>query len=123
VSFGPRAAAAVGRALAVRAGAAGSFGLVAMGDLSARRSDRAPGAFHPAAAAFDAAVGEAFRAGAPGRLLGLEPAVATELHAAGRVPLQVLAGAFPDTAGLHGEVLYEAAPYGVGYLVGVLTAP
>ncbi|HEU4400282.1 MAG TPA: hypothetical protein VFU54_20890 [Actinomycetota bacterium] len=123
VSLGPGAAAAVGRELAARAGAAGSFGLVAMGDLSARRSDRAPGAFHPAAAAFDASVGEAFRAGAPGRLLDLGPAVAAELRAAGRVPLQVLAGAFADAAGLHGEVLYEAAPYGVGYLVGVLTAP
>jgi hypothetical protein len=123
VSLGPGAAAAVGRELAARAGAAGSFGLVAMGDLSARRSDRAPGAFHPAAAAFDASVAEAFRAGAPGRLLDMEPAVAGELRAAGRVPLQVLAGAFADTAGVRGRVLYEAAPYGVGYLVGVLTAP
>jgi hypothetical protein len=75
-----------------------------------------------AAAAFDASVAAAFRAGAPGRLLDLEPAVAAELLAAGRVPLQVLAGAFADTAGVRGRVLYEAAPYGVGYLVGVLTA-
>ena len=123
VSLGAGAAAAVGRELAASAGAAGSLGLVAMGDLSARRSDRAPGAFHPAAAAFDASVGEAFRAGAPGRLLDLEPAFAAELRAAGRVPLQVLAGAFAGTTGVRGQVLYEAAPYGVGYLVGVLTAP
>jgi hypothetical protein len=122
-SLGPRAAAAVGRQLAAGAGAAGSFALAAMGDLSARRSDRAPGAFHPGAAAFDASVAAAFRAGAPGRLLELEPAVAAELRAAGRVPLQVLAGAFADAAGVRGRVLYEAAPYGVGYLVGVLTAP
>lgn len=122
VSLGAGAAAAVGRGLAACAGAAGPLGLVVMGDLSARRDDRAPGAFHPAAAAFDAAVGEAFRAGDPGRLLGLEPALAAELHAAGRVPLQVLAGAFAGAAGVRGEVLYEAAPYGVGYLVGVLQA-
>lgn len=123
VSLGAGAAAAVGRGLAGRAGAAGSLGLVAMGDLSARRNDRAPGAFHPAAAAFDASVGEAFRAGAPGRLLDLAPALAAELRAAGRVPLQVLAGAFAGAAGVRGQVLYEAAPYGVGYLVGVLTVP
>jgi hypothetical protein len=121
VSLGAGAAAAVGRGLAARAGA-GSLGLVVMGDLSARRDDRAPGAFHPAAAAFDAAVGAAFRAGDPGRLLHLEPALAAELRAAGRVPLQVLAGAFAGAAGVRGKVLYEAAPYGVGYLVGVLQA-
>jgi len=123
VSLGAGAAAAVGRELAGRVGAAGSLGLVAVGDLSARRNDGAPGAFHLAAAAFDASVGEAFRAGAPGRLLDLEPALAAELHAAGRVPLQVLAGAFASTTGVRGQVLYESAPYGVGYLVGVLTAP
>jgi hypothetical protein len=122
VSLGAGAAAAIGRGLAARAGAGGPLGLVAMGDLSARRDDRAPGAFHPAAAAFDASVGEAFRAGAPGRLLELEPALAAELRAAGRVPLQVLAGAFASAAGVRGQVLYEAAPYGVGYLVGVLQA-
>jgi hypothetical protein len=123
VSLGVRAAEAIGRELAARAAAAGPFGLVAMGDLSARRSDRAPGAFHPDAGAFDAAVGAAFRDGAPGRLQELEPAVAAELRAAGRVPLQVLAGAFAGTTGVRGQVLYEAAPYGVGYLVGTLTAP
>ena len=117
VSLGPGAAAAVGRGLAAQAATAGPLGLVAMGDLSARRSDRAPGAFHPAAAAFDASVAQAFRAGAPDRLLELEPAVAAELRAAGRVPLQVLAGAFAGAAGVRGRVLYEAAPYGVGLAV------
>jgi hypothetical protein len=121
VSLGPRAAAAIGRALAA-AGGRGPFGLVAVGDLSARRSEQAPGAFHPAAAAFDAAVAAAFREGAPGRLLDLEPAAAAELQAAGRVPLQVLAGTFDDGARPRGQVLYEDAPYGVGYLVGLLTA-
>jgi hypothetical protein len=122
-SLGPGAAAAVGGELAARAGTTRALGLVAMGDLSARRGDEAPGAAHPAAAAFDASVGEAVRAGAPGRLLDLEPALAAELRAAGRVPLQVLAGAFADTASVRGQVLYEDAPYGVGYLVGVLTVP
>jgi hypothetical protein len=35
----------------------------------------------------------------------------------------VLAGAFAGAGGVRGQVLYEAAPYGVGYLVGVLQAP
>jgi hypothetical protein len=123
VSLGPRAAAAIGRALAAAAGEPGPFGLVAIGDLSARRGEQAPGAFHPAAAAFDGAVAAAFRDGAPGRLLDLEPAAAAELQAAGRVPLQVLAGTFADGDLPTGRVLYEDAPYGVGYLVGVLTDP
>jgi hypothetical protein len=123
VSLGPGAAAAIGRALAAAEGDRGPFALVAMGDLSARRSGQAPGAFHPAAAAFDGSVAAAFRDGTPGRLLDLEPAVAAELQAAGRVPLQVLAGAFADGARPRGRVLYEDAPYGVGYLVGVLATP
>jgi hypothetical protein len=122
-SLGPGAAAQVGRALVAAAGAHGPVGLLAMGDLSARRSAAAPGAFHPAAAGFDGSVGEAVRAGAPARLLALEPGLAAELQAAGRVPLQVLAGAFDGADGVRGQVLYEDAPYGVGYLVGVLTAP
>jgi hypothetical protein len=120
VSLGPKAAAAIGGALAARAGE--PFGLVAMGDLSASRSERAPGALHPDAAAFDASVAAAFRDGDPDRLLDLDPVLAVELRAAGRVPLQVLAGAFAGAARPRGEVLYEDAPYGVGYLVGVLTA-
>ena len=153
-SIGPRAAAAIGRAL----NSAGRFGLVVMADLSACRTERAPGAFRPDAADFDARVGDAFRAGAPQRLLALDPAKATDLLVTGRVPLQVLAGTFaPDPApddppdrprppsgrdrsgdhdlaagprrqdetlaGVRGRVLYEGAPYGVGYLVALLSAP
>jgi hypothetical protein len=38
------------------------------------------------------------------------------------VPLQVLAGALQDAPAMRGQVLYEDAPYGVGYLVALLTA-
>jgi hypothetical protein len=129
-TLGPGAAASIGRTLAAtgdRAAGAerggGRVGLVAMGDLSACRSERAPGAFRPEAAGFDASVGEAFRSGQPARLLDLEPGQAAELLAAGRVPLQVLAGALDGAPALHGQVLYEDAPYGVGYLVALLTVP
>jgi hypothetical protein len=146
-SLGPGAAAAIGRALtagdpARRAGRGtgdGRVGLVAMGDLSACRTERAPGALRPEAAAFDASVAEAFRTGKPERLLDLDPTQAADLLVAGRVPLQVLAGACnpdPTTPGqlsdegkahgrlaMRGQVLYDDAPYGVGYLVALLMAP
>jgi hypothetical protein len=113
-------------------------GLLVMGDLSACRTDRAPGGFRPEAAAFDASISEAFRSATPHRLLDLDPTRAATLLVSGRVPLQVLAGAFEqrDPTGeagpgrvldqtrpeLRGRVLYEGAPYGVGYLVAILTA-
>jgi hypothetical protein len=126
-SLGPGAAAAIGRALtdAAQNGSAvgGPVGLVVLGDLSACRTERAPGAFRAEAADFDASVAEALRTGRPGRLLDLDPAVAADLMVAGRVPLQVLAGAFEDEPPARGRILYEDAPYGVGYLVALLTAP
>ena len=169
--LGPRAAATIGHTLA----GAARFGLVVMADLSACRSDRAPGGFRPEAANFDTWVADAFRTGTPQSLLALDPIESTALLVAGRVPLQVLAGAFdqggsvrseepdgarrvrrgasqrevapaardepvdaigvraPDRPGpapphptgpeLRGRVLYEDAPYGVGYLVALLTNP
>jgi hypothetical protein len=125
-SLGPGAAAAIGRALAAaRNGSAvgGPVGLVVMADLSACRTERAPGAFRAEAADFDASVAEVLRTGKAARLLDLDPALAADLLVAGRVPLQVLAGAFESEPAVHGRVLYEDAPYGVGYLVALLTAP
>jgi hypothetical protein len=162
-SLGPGAAAAIGRALTAgdparrggRGTGDGRVGLVAMGDLSACRTERAPGAVRPEAAAFDASVAEAFRTGKPDRLLDLDPTQAADLLVAGRVPLQVLAGAcdpgratpgqvsdegtahglptIRDRAAgegrphgglaMRGQVLYDDAPYGVGYLVALLVAP
>jgi hypothetical protein len=132
-ALGPSAAATIGHALA----AAGRIGLVVMGDLSACRTGRAPGGLRSEAAAYDASISEAFRSAAPHRLLDLDPTRAAALLVSGRVPLQVLAGAFeqPDPTGeagsgrdldqtrpeVRGRVLYEGAPYGVGYLVAVLT--
>ncbi|MFD9819811.1 hypothetical protein ACFWW0_12825, partial [Streptomyces violascens] len=51
-------------------------------------------------------------------LMDLDDRLAYELKVAGRAPWQVLAGAGSD-AGLAGRLLYEDAPYGVGYFVGV----
>jgi hypothetical protein len=175
-SLGPLAAATIGHTLTTT----DRFGLVVMADLSACRTERAPGAFHLDAADFDAQVADAFRTGTPQRLLALDPTRSADLLVTGRAPLQVLAGAFDrdpsmqradtdeggpaiggtrlreaDTAagdagtdeggtasggveqgavdlaadavpgktgsGVRGRILYEGAPYGVGYLVALLT--
>jgi hypothetical protein len=122
-SPGPGAAAAIGEAPGAGDPPTRRVGLVAMGDLSACRTEQAPGAFRAEAAGFDASVAEAFRTGKPERLLDLDPTQAGELLVGGRVPLQVLAGACRAGPARHGRVLYDEAPYGVGYLVALLTAP
>jgi len=121
-TLGRGAAIAVGRELARAADPSGPVGVVAMGDLSARRSARAPGAFHPAAAGFDAAIAQAAAAGDLAALAALDPSLAGELMVAGRAVLQALAGALDGAGRLHGRVLYDDAPYGVGYVVATLTA-
>jgi hypothetical protein len=90
--------------------------LLVMGDGSACRTLKAPGYLDPRAADFDAAAARALRAADPGGLLALDAGLAELLQAAGRAGWQVLAGA-AEGAGLDGRLLYDAAPYGVGYLV------
>jgi hypothetical protein len=113
-------AAATGRALARGVRAEWHVGLLVMGDLSASRTAKAPAAFHPAAEEFDRQIGQAIRKAEIGRLLEADPRLAAELRAGGMPALWVLAGALRDAGELRGEVLYEAAPFGVGYLVGVI---
>jgi hypothetical protein len=121
--LGPAAAAAAGRRMVAGERGQRAAGLVVMGDLSDCRTDQAPGAFRPEATGFDASIAAAFREGRPGRLMEVDPGQAAALGVAGRAPLQVLAGALESAPGLRGRVLYEDAPYGVGYLVALLTAP
>ncbi|UFQ18457.1 MULTISPECIES: class III extradiol dioxygenase subunit B-like domain-containing protein [Streptomyces] len=90
--------------------------LLVMGDASACRTLKAPGYLDERAAGFDAEVGRALGAADVAALKALDAQLAHELKAAGRAPWQVLAGA-ADGAALSGELLYEDAPYGVGYLV------
>jgi hypothetical protein len=87
--------------------------LLVMGDGSARRSEHSPVHLHPRAELFDSTVAAALHLADTTTLAALDPALATELHAAGRAPWQVLAA----TTGLTGDLLYHAAPYGVGYFV------
>ena len=105
-------------ALGERLVADGRGGLVVMGDGSACRSEKAPGYLHPAAAALGATVSAALAAAEAEALLGIDPAAADLVRAAGRAPWQVAAGSSRTAAGWsRSEVLYDEAPYGVGYLV------
>jgi hypothetical protein len=109
---------ALGREVAA---SASRVALLAVGDGSARRSASAPGYLDERAAPFDEAVERAVRDGDLAALASLDPALATDLLAAGRPAWQVLAGALltsPLAADRpHTEILYSDAPLGVTYLV------
>ncbi|MEV4259904.1 class III extradiol dioxygenase subunit B-like domain-containing protein [Kribbella sp. NPDC049584] len=95
-------------------------GLLVMGDGSARRSEHSPVHLHPRAEIFDTTVANALQHSDLDVLAALDPDLATELQAAGRAPWQVLAGAL-EGATLTPDLTYNAAPYGVGYLVAAFT--
>ncbi|OEJ94090.1 class III extradiol dioxygenase subunit B-like domain-containing protein [Streptomyces thermolilacinus] len=109
----PERCAELGRELAVRAP---RVALLVMGDGSACRSVKAPGYLDERAGDFDARAARALGAADTGALAELDAGLAYELKAAGRAPWQVLAGA-AHTESLDGRLLYDGAPYGVGYLV------
>ncbi|GAA2771244.1 class III extradiol dioxygenase subunit B-like domain-containing protein [Streptomyces rameus] len=112
-SLEPERCAETGRELA---GRAGRVALLVMGDASSCRTLKAPGYLDERAAPFDAEAARALGAADLAALRALDPGLAQELKAAGRAPWQILAGA-AENANLTGSLLYEDAPYGVGYLV------
>jgi hypothetical protein len=103
----------VGREIAARAE---RVALLVMGDASACRTLKSPGYLDERAAPFDAEVARALGAADVAALEALDAELAYELKVSGRAPWQVLAGA-AESAGLGGELLYDDAPYGVGYVV------
>lgn len=94
----------------------GPIGVLAMGDGSARRGDKAPGALDPAAAPFDAAVTAALAAGDPDALAALDPAAGEQLMAAG-VPVWRAVGAALRGREPAAQLRYDDAPFGVAYPV------
>ncbi|MET9925075.1 MULTISPECIES: class III extradiol dioxygenase subunit B-like domain-containing protein [unclassified Streptomyces] len=90
--------------------------LLVMGDGTACRTLKAPGYLDERAEAFDARATEALGSADLAALDALDETLAYELKAAGRAPWQLLSGAARG-AGLAGRLLYEDAPYGVGYTV------
>jgi len=109
---GTEECAALGRQLATGPRTA----LLVCGDGTARRDEKAPGHFSPAAAGFDERVDAALRAGDAAGLLALDAAEAEELWVAGRPAWQVLAGA-AEGGRWEAAVTYAAEPYGVHYVV------
>jgi uncharacterized protein len=109
------ACAAFGAEVAARAR---RVGLLVMGDGSARRSVRAPGYEDPRAEPYDRAVSRALARADVDAVLGLDEALSADLWVAGRAPWQALAGAAREAGGTWiGDLRYDAAPYGVAYLV------
>lgn len=102
-----------GRELAARSD---RVALLVMGDGSACRTVKAPGYLDERAVDFDTEAVRALGAADIAALGRLDASLAYELKAAGRAGWQVLAGA-ADGAGLSGQLLYQDAPYGVGYAV------
>ncbi|MFB6842945.1 class III extradiol dioxygenase subunit B-like domain-containing protein [Streptomyces sp. NPDC056361] len=109
----PDVCAGLGRGLA---DSAGRVALLVMGDGSACRTVKAPGYLDERAEGFDTAAGRALGTADTAALLAMDTELAYELKVAGRAPWQVLAGA-AEGAGLDGRLLFEDAPYGVGYFV------
>jgi hypothetical protein len=94
----------------------GAVAILAMGDGSARRSEKAPGALDPAAAPFDARVAAALAAADSAALAALDRAEGDRLLAAG-TPVWRAVGAALAGHLITGELRYDEAPFGVGYLV------
>lgn len=92
--------------------------VLVLGDGSSRHGPRSPGGEDERAEDFDAGIRDALAKADTGALAALDPASAAELGAGGRAPWQVLAGLAAD-GDWTAEVLYSAAPFGVGYHVAV----
>ncbi|MZD06263.1 hypothetical protein GTW43_14345 [Streptomyces sp. SID5785] len=99
------------------AGYADRVGLLVMGDGTACRSVKAPGYLDERAEGVDAGIAAALRdLDAEGRLADLDAGLARDLKISGRDPWQILLGAWDKEPG-SARLLYEDAPYGVGYFV------
>jgi len=94
--------------------------LLVMGDGSARRSITAPGYLDERAADFDADVVAALESGR-GDALQIDTWLADQLLAAG-APAWNAAGRLLCGRSFDAELLYDDAPYGVGYFVALWTA-
>ncbi len=109
----PLACARIGATLAA---SAARVALLVMGDGSACRGVKAPGYADDRAEPFDTAVAEALAKADIDGLLALDPRLAAHLHAIGRAPWQVLAGAAAGRS-WRGDLRFNDAPYGVAYFV------
>lgn len=93
-----------------------------MGDGSACRDEKAPGAFDPRAAGYDAAVARALAVGdvAALRALAADP-LAADLMVAGAAAWAASTDLLADVRVEQARLLADEAPYGVGYVVATWT--
>jgi len=96
-------------------------GLLVMGDGSARRSTTAPGYLDDRAADFDAAVAKALASGDAAALETSDAGLGAQLLAEGVRAWHAAAAVLP-AGRFDAELLYDEAPYGVGYFVARWTA-
>lgn len=89
-----------------------------LADGTIRRTPRAPGAFDPRAAAFDAEIADLLASGGAPGLTRLDGQRAEALGCAG-LPVLAALGAAAAQASVRAELLYDDAPLGVGYWVAV----
>ena len=92
--------------------------MLVLGDGSASRTLQAPGHFDERAEAYDAAVARALGTADAAALAALEPGLSRELHVAGLPAWRALAAA-ATASGVEydADLVYDQAPYGVGYFV------
>ncbi len=95
-----------------------SRAVLAVGDGSARRTEKAPGHFDDRAEAFDATIAAAIAAGDLAGLRSLDATLAADLLCAGAPVWRWLAGTLADRQVTESDLLADAAPYGVAYFAG-----
>jgi hypothetical protein len=126
---GPRLLQSIGRheplprclLLATQLGSkAARVGLLVIADGTARRTPKAPGYYDERAAPFDAEIERTVSTGDLSAMHDLSRTLAHELLATGWPAFQVLGGAFSGRL-VNRKTIYAGAPFGVGYLVAVLT--
>lgn len=99
--------------------------LLVMGDGSAARTPKAPGALDDRAEPFDDAIAEALAEGDVLALASLDPDAAAALQVAGRAAWQAAAAALGarDVGVIKADLVVYEAPYGVGYFVAAWLLP
>ena len=97
--------------------------MLVLGDGSASRTPQAPGYFDERAEPYDAAVARALAGADAAALAAVDPELSRELHVAGLPAWRTLAeAAVASGVEYDAELLYNEAPYGVGYFVATWVA-
>ncbi len=97
-----------------------SVALVASGDLSHRLIPGGPYEYEPLAHLFDEQIVDAISRGDPGGVIGIEPALRERAGECGYRSILIALGTIRENLSEHQVLSYEG-PFGVGYMVAVLS--